>query len=168
MARTLLGSRRPRPRRGLGQISRGLPGGLYGRTLSWPHRNSCVAIHTGTVGRFRRYRAELTTNSTGTLTPSFSAVALSYSLAGSNTSAQASYGIDPAGNVVAVTTITDAGVSTDVRTANNLNQITQRVVTPAGGGATTFTFTWNLDGTLASELLPLWRFRPVRPYRANP
>ena len=34
---------------------------------------------------------------------------------------------------------------------NNLNQIRRNDVTPAGGATTTFRYTWNADGTLATK-----------------
>jgi YD repeat-containing protein len=118
------------------------------------------ALALGTTGRYASYKAWLTSDVTGTLTPSFSAVALSFSLEGSNVSTQYGFGIDPAGNILSVTTTTDAGVSTDVRTTNSLNQIVSQVVTPAVGLPTTYVRTWNLDGTLAtkSDGTNLWEY----------
>ena len=75
-------------------------------------------LHAGTTGRYASYKAWLTSDTTGTLTPSFSAVALSFSLAGSNTSTQWAYAIDAAQNILALTTTTDAGVATSVRAVN--------------------------------------------------
>ncbi|MBX3170753.1 MAG: hypothetical protein KF760_25330 [Candidatus Eremiobacteraeota bacterium] len=43
------------------------------------------------------------------------------------------------------------GTATEVRTFNDLNQLLSNAVTPVGGGTTNWTYTWNLDGTLATK-----------------
>ena len=56
------------------------------------------------------------------------------------------YQYDEAGNIEMVTTVTDAGSSTDARTHNDLNQITEQVV-----GGDTWTFSYDDNGNMTGK-----------------
>ena len=99
------------------------------------------------TGRYLRYQATLT--GTGAATPEFTQVMATYS--GTNTSTLYSYAMDGVGNITGTSTQTSAGTATTARTFNDLNQVTTNVVTPVSGGPTTYTYSFNLDGTLASK-----------------
>ena len=93
------------------------------------------------------YQATLT--GPGTSTPELTQVMATF--AGTNTSTLYGFAYDPTGNISETTTLTSAGTASEARTINNLNQVTTNVVTPAVGSPTTYHFTYNLDGTLATK-----------------
>ena len=84
--------------------------------------------------------------SDGLETPSFGNVHLSFSGAGLLASEVRTYQYDEAGNIEMVTTVTDAGSSTDARTHNDLNQITEQVV-----GGDTWTFSYDDNGNMTGK-----------------
>ena len=105
-----------------------------------------------------RYKAFLTAGSSGTLTPDFTKVQLTHG--GTSTSMLQVFAYDAAGNMTSKTTETASGVSTDVRDdagwsagdrINDLNQVKKQVVTPAGGSAVTWTYSYNSNGCMTSK-----------------
>ena len=84
--------------------------------------------------------------SDGLETPSFGNVHLSFSGEGMLASEVRTYQYDEAGNIEMVTTVTDAGSSTDARTHNDLNQIEEQVV-----GGDTWTFSYDDNGNMTGK-----------------
>ncbi|ODT75569.1 hypothetical protein ABS71_04315 [bacterium SCN 62-11] len=95
-------------------------------------------------GRYARFKAFL--SSDGLATPAFGDVHLSFSAEGLLDSEARIYQYDEAGNIEMVTTVTDAGSSTDERTHNDLNQITEQIV-----GADTWTFSYDDNGNMTGK-----------------
>ena len=95
-------------------------------------------------GRYARFQARLTSD--GMATPKFGNVHLSFGKAGMLSSSARNYQYDEAGNITMVTKVTDAGSIPDVRTHNDLNQITDQVV-----GADTWVFSYDDNGNMTGK-----------------
>ncbi|MBX3172492.1 MAG: RHS repeat-associated core domain-containing protein [Candidatus Eremiobacteraeota bacterium] len=105
------------------------------------------------AGRYARFKALL--SSDGLATPKFGEVHLSFWKAGMLASEVRNYRYDEAGNIERVTTVTDAGSTTDERTYNDLNQLTEQVV---GGDTWEFSYDDNGNMTEKSNGIETWAY----------
>ena len=103
-------------------------------------------LHPSIAGRYFRYRANLVTSPTAT--PDFTELLLTF--AGDNPWQDRRYAYDARGNMTGKQVRTASGTTTETRTVNTLNQVTQNVVV-APGGTTTWTYTWDDNGNLATK-----------------
>ena len=102
------------------------------------------AIASSTSGRYIRYKVFLDGNSAQTATPIVKDVPISYS--GNVTSQMRSFTFDAADNMTERKVETDSTVTTETRTFNELNELTQNVI-----GSTTWTYTYDDNGNLTSK-----------------
>ena len=103
-------------------------------------------LHPSLAGRYFRYRAYLVTSPTAT--PDFTELLLTFS--GDNPWSDRRYTYDARGNMTGKQVRTASGTTTETRTINLLNQVTQNAIA-APGGTTTWLYTWDLNGNLATK-----------------
>jgi len=129
--------------------------GPDGTGLTFFTAHAGEALHSGTVGRYCRYRAYLSGDTFAT--PAVYDVHISHD--GLNESRVTFWEYDPAGNRTRQTRVTDAGTELEITDdagwpaedrINELNQIRRRDVI-TGAGTVTWRYGWDVDGNQVSK-----------------
>lgn len=98
------------------------------------------------IGRYARYKAHLSGD--GTDTPDLTEAEFGFS--GSLASQFRGFEFDAAGNMTKKTVRTESQTTTETRTYNDLNQVTQNLISD-GGSSVTWTFTYDNNGNMTSR-----------------